>query len=182
MLKVNSRLWRTIVFTVAMLVGAAILSLGSYWLQLRTYPPAEAAVVGEEVAAQSAASNPRESEDATNVSVMPMGSVCWAAILEAVSSYGKRCVTHENRAFRVGLNEAIHRLDGKFLGSGWSEERLGAFKRQMGEEKTPTPKLCSNADALGIYRETEKHGSAWLLKTTDDLIARPGPPQWGTCL
>lgn len=169
-------------FTIILLVGAAILSLGSYWILLRTNSTAEAAVVAAEVAAQSAASSSRESEDANTVSAMPMGSVCWAAILEAVSSYGDRCIAHEDRAFRAGLNEAIHRLDAKFLGSGWGEERLTAFKRQMGEEKTPTAELCSSADAFGMYREAEKKGSAWLLKTTDDLIARPGLPQWGTCL
>lgn len=158
------------------------ISLGSCTTHSSGDAEVEAAIAAADAAKESAANTAGESEYADAMQSMPMGAVCWAAILEAVSSYGQRCIAGENAGFRAALDEARHRLDRKFLNSGWSEERLGAFKRQMGEADTPETELCSNADALGIYRETEKPGSEWLFKITDGLISRPGPPEWGTCL
>lgn len=164
------------------ITGTALIALGSCTTQSSSNAEVEAAIAAADAAEQSAANTAGETEYADAMQSMPMGAVCWAAILEAVSSYGQRCIADENEDFRAALNEARQRLDRKFLNSGWSEERLAAFKRQMGEADTAEAELCSNVDALGIYRETEKPGSEWLLKITDDLISRPGPPAWGTCL
>ncbi|QNE05242.1 hypothetical protein [Croceicoccus marinus] len=157
------------------------ISLGSCTTQSSRDAELKAAIAAADAAKESAAKTAGESEYADAMQSMPMGAVCWAAILEAVSSYGQRCIADESEDFRAALDEARLRLDRKFLGSAWSEERLAAFKRQMGEADTPKAELCSNADALGIYRETEKPGSEWLFKITDDLVSRPGPPEWGTC-
>lgn len=164
------------------MAGTALIALGSCSTQSGRNAEVEAAIAAADAAAQSAANVSGGTEYADAMQSMPMGAVCWAAILEAVSSYGQRCIVAENDGFRAALNEARRRLDRKFLNSGWNDEQLAAFKRQMGEAETSESDLCSNADALGIYRETEKPGVEWLFKITDGLISRPGPPEWGTCL
>lgn len=98
-----------------------------------------------------------------------------------MSSYGAHCLPDEDTAFKAALEDSIRRFDARFLAAGWSAEQLAAFKRQMREEDRPIAQLCGNRDAMAMYRQLEK--SADLIgKNTDEMIARPGPPEWGTCL
>jgi len=110
-----------------------------------------------------------------------MGPVCWAAILESMSSYGAHCLPDEHTAFKAALEDSIRRFDARFLAAGWSAERLAAFKRQMREEDRPVAQFCASRDALQMYRHLEK-SAAEIGKATEAMVARPGAPEWGTCL
>ena len=167
----------------AIALGAATLVL---WA-CSTQPGEEHAIKAAVAAAKEAARTATRPDDAVPyeraVQGIPMGSVCWAAILEAVSQFGRRCVADENPDFRAALNESIARLDAHFRASGgWSDERLRAFKTQMGETNMSIESLCGNADAVGVYRQTERPGPQWLENMTEKVLLRAGPPSWGTCL
>jgi hypothetical protein len=110
-----------------------------------------------------------------------MGPVCWAAILESMASFGERCLPEEHTAFKAALADSIRRFDARFLAAGWSATRLAAFKRQMREEDQSAAAFCANRDALQMYRHLEK-SAAEIGKATEALVARPGAPEWGTCL
>lgn len=111
-----------------------------------------------------------------------MGPVCWAAILESISEIGKRCIQEESPAFRVAIDEDIARLDAKFLANGWTPDGLERFKVQMGERDRSVAELCGNKSAMAFYQGLAKALPADIHKTTDDMLARPGRPEWGTCL
>lgn len=112
----------------------------------------------------------------------PMGPVCWAAIVESIRQIGIRCYPGENPALAAELDQANAQLGAMFLARGWTPQQLEGFRRQMGKADTPTEELCANADAAQIYRGFASADAKELRKTTEAMLARPGPPQWGTCL
>ncbi|MFM7402739.1 MAG: hypothetical protein ACKO1N_01325 [Erythrobacter sp.] len=69
-----------------------------------------------------------------------------------------------------------------FVERGWSLQQLEAFRRQMGEADEPTEQLCAKEDAIKLYRGFASSTQEDLKAVTDEMLARPGPPQWGTCL
>jgi len=112
----------------------------------------------------------------------PMGPMCWAAIVESIRQIGIRCYPVENPTLAAELDQANAQLGAMFLARGWSSQQLEGFRRQMGEADTPTEVLCANADAAQMYRGFASADATDLRKTTEAMLARPGPPQWGTCL
>lgn len=111
-----------------------------------------------------------------------MGPVCWAAIVESIRQVGTRCYPGKNAALLAELDQANAQLGAMLLERGWTPEQLEGFRGQMGEADTPTEKLCANADAAQMYRGFASANPADLRATTEAMLARPGPPQWGTCL
>ena len=92
-------------------------------------------------AQQSEQPSPEEMEAA--VRNTPMGPVCWAAIVEAISHVGIRCVEDEEPEFRAALDQA--KLDfGQLFKErgGWSDEYLAGFRKQMGNHDAPAEQLC----------------------------------------
>lgn len=111
-----------------------------------------------------------------------MGPLCWAAIVESIRQVGTRCYPAENAALAAELDRANAQLGAMFVERGWTPQQLEGFRRQMGEADTPTEKLCANADAAQMYRGFASADPADMRATTEAMLARPGPPQWGTCL
>lgn len=112
----------------------------------------------------------------------PMGPVCWAAIVESIRQIGLRCFPGENPEAAAALDRTSEAMGEMFLERGWSPQQLEAFRRQMGEADTPTTELCASEDAIQMYRAFAAADRAELDRTTQEMVARPGPPQWGTCL
>jgi len=52
----------------------------------------------------------------------------------------------------------------------------------MGEVDQPAEQLCANKDAIVMYGEFASAKPSELAQVTDEMLARPGPPEWGTCL
>lgn len=112
-----------------------------------------------------------------------MGVLCWAAILEAISDTGKRCIAKEDPQFSTTLDRSIARLDAHLTtAGGWTVAQLSGFKAQMGGRDTATADVCGNADALQMYHDLQKAGTASLIQQTSAVLANPGPPKWGDCL
>lgn len=111
-----------------------------------------------------------------------MGPVCWVAIVESTRQIGIRCFPGENPATMAELDRANNALGAMFLERGWSPRQLEAFRRQMGEADEPTEQLCANEGAIEFYRGLASTRPDDLKVVTEEMLARPGPPQWGTCL
>jgi hypothetical protein len=155
----------------------AVIVLGSIY----AFSFATVAAMSQPSAADRAADN-EISQGANPTRSTTMGPVCWAAILESISEIGKRCIQEESPAFRAALDEDIARLDAKFLANGWTPDGLERFKVQMGERDRPVGELCSNKDALAFYQGLTKSLPAAIHETTNEMLARPGRPEWGACL
>lgn len=113
----------------------------------------------------------------------PMGLICWAAILEAMSDIGKRCEAKEDAGFRAAVDRSLLQLEQHLRErGGWSEEQLSRFKRQMSESDRPADLVCGNEDARLMYRGMSEAGADEINRATDEIISRPGPAEWGTCL
>lgn len=111
-----------------------------------------------------------------------MGVICWAAILEAISEVGKRCLSSEDPEIRGSIDSAISRMDAHLKGvGGWNDQQLDSFKRQMGERDKQTEEICANGDALDFYRAATA-STRDIEQTTSAMLTLPGKPEWGTCL
>ena len=132
-------------------------------------------------AAQPSAQPSREEMEAA-VRTTPMGPVCWAAIVEALSQVGTRCVEDEDPAFRAALDQANLDL-GEMLKvkGGWSDEHLAGFRKQMGNHDAPANQLCAG-DGLEFYEAMATGGPEMIALQTEAMLERSGPPEWGTCL
>ncbi|MBA4046686.1 MAG: hypothetical protein C0471_20085 [Erythrobacter sp.] len=111
-----------------------------------------------------------------------MGPVCWAAIVESIRQVGIRCYSGENPALMAELERTNEVMGQRFLERGWSEQQLEGFRRQMGETDEPTELLCANEDATQMYHGFASAKPSDIAITTEEMLARPGPPEWGTCL
>ncbi len=111
-----------------------------------------------------------------------MGPVCWAAIIESIRQIGQRCFPGENKETAAALDRTSEAMGAMFLDRGWTPQQLESFRRQMGEADTPTSDLCASKDALAMYKAFASASREELDRTTEEMISRPGPPQWGTCL
>jgi hypothetical protein len=111
-----------------------------------------------------------------------MGPVCWAAIVESIRQIGTRCFAGENPDLMSELDRSNEALGAMFLERGWTPEQLEGFRRQMGEADEPAELLCSNEEAIQMYNGFASADRADLAKVTEEMLARPGPPEWGSCL
>lgn len=111
-----------------------------------------------------------------------MGPVCWAAIVESIRQIGARCFDGQDPALMAELGSANDALGRMFLERGWSEQQLEGFRRQMGEADEPTERLCANKDAIEMYRGFASARQEDLAQVTAEMLARPGQPEWGSCL
>jgi len=111
-----------------------------------------------------------------------MGPVCWAAIIESIRQIGIRCFPGENAQVMAELGRSNDAMGAMFLERGWTPQQLEGFRRQMGEADEPTEQLCANRSAVAMYRGIASATPEDLKKVTDEMLARPGAPEWGTCL
>jgi hypothetical protein len=111
------------------------------------------------------------------------GLICVAAILEAMSEMGRRCVAGEDSRFRSELEETTARIDDHLRQrGGWTDAQLAAFKAQMGEHDASTEEWCGNEDARRMYDGFASLEPGELRRGADVALARPDPPEWGSCL
>lgn len=134
-------------------------------------------------AAAPAPSTPQPASERFDYANGPMGMVCWTAILEAMSDIGRRCEAEENAAFRSALDQSLARLEQHLRErGGWSETQLDHFRVQMSESDQLAGQVCANGDARRMYGSMSEAGAAEIVRATDELISRPGLPEWGDCL
>lgn len=133
-------------------------------------------------AQEDAAPEPPPGSIVAGINDMPMGPVCWAAIVESVRQIGLRCFPGEDSQAQATLAVTSDAMGAMFLERGWTPAQLAAFRRQMGEADTPTEELCESRDAVEMYRAFAREDPAQVQATTQAMLERPGPPRWGTCL
>ena len=113
------------------------------------------------------------------------GVLCAWAIYAAIATVGQKCHPGEDPEFQSALGRTIARFDAYVLANSTPSATpawIDAFKRQQGSQDTPTAALCANKDAENMYQALLKAGANEIRKSTDELLARPGNPEWGTCL
>jgi hypothetical protein len=127
-------------------------------------------------------SEPTKGDMETAVRDTQMGPVCWAAILEAVSQVGLRCVEDEDPLIREALDHSNEAMGQLLKGrGGLSEEYLEGFRAQMGEHDTPAEELCAG-DGREFYDAMAVGGPDMITLQTQAMLERKGVPEWGTCL
>ena len=85
--------------------------------------------------------------------------------------------------FRAALDRSLARLELHMRErGGWSEEQLERFRTQMGESDRSADLVCGNEDARLMYRGMSEAGGEEIDRATEELLSRPGPPEWGSCL
>ena len=110
------------------------------------------------------------------------GEICALAMLEAASEVGRRCRPDGAGSRLAELEKAIERLEAHMVArSGATRTQLDAFRAQMSERNRSDAELCQ-ADPLSLYETFASAAPDRLREAVDELIARPGPPEWGSCL
>ncbi|MEP0191335.1 MAG: hypothetical protein ABJP70_12000 [Erythrobacter sp.] len=144
-------------------------------------------LVGTVVVSAQESRPPKTTDSQVEVSTS-MGPICWAAIVEVAYQVSSRCDYGAKSASKE-LVEAYERarksLGDKFLASGWSEASLQAFRIDQGGAETSTEQLCNmegdtdtNQFLLSLAQEMPQNIEA----ITQQMLAIPGEPKWGTCL
>jgi hypothetical protein len=113
------------------------------------------------------------------------GVLCAWAIYTAIAEIGRKCHAGEHPEFQAELDDIIARTDAYVLANSTppvTQAFVDKFKREQGQKDVPGADLCANGDGEDLYQVLLKAGAAEIRKSTDELLARPGNPQWGTCL
>jgi hypothetical protein len=125
----------------------------------------------------SAQTEPRESEPGEGV-------VCAWAIYSAMAEVGGRCLPEEDLEFQEELQRSVARIDEYVLLNASppvTVEQVAEFKREQGNTDSTTEHLCG-AEMIGYFRSFAEQGADSVRTATDQMLARPGNPTWGTCL
>lgn len=132
--------------------------------------------------AASAGTAQRQAEEGGLQLSPATGVLCMWALVTAVAEVGRRCRAGEDPAFQAELDLSVERVD-EFVrrNSDSTPEQVAAFKREQGLVGAPAAQLCTG-DPLQLYEAFASAGPDALRSSVDDLLARPGPPTWGTCL
>jgi len=112
------------------------------------------------------------------------GVICAWAIYSAMAEVGARCHPDEDADVQAELTLAVARLDAYVIANTTPPatiERIAEFKREQGMAGAPKEQLCRGAPEE-MYKSVAARSPAEIRKTVDDLVARAGPPTWGTCL
>lgn len=110
------------------------------------------------------------------------GVICAMGIYNAMAEVGRRCFAGQDQEYQNELIRAVNRIDRYVLSnSNWTDADLAKFKREQARVGEPTDLVCV-AEMTDMYLHSSKQGAPRLRKTTDVLLARPGPPTWGDCL
>ena len=110
------------------------------------------------------------------------GVICAMGIYNAVAEVGRRCFPGRDAEFQAELGRTVSRIDDYVLAnSGWTSEDLARFKREQSHVGEPEPIVCSE-EMKGFYGHMAATSVETVRTEIDRLLARPGPPTWGTCL
>jgi hypothetical protein len=107
------------------------------------------------------------------------GLTCVWTMLRTSAAVGRRCGVREIPGLLDTLDHNISRMEEH------ARETAPAVLAQMGErarqlDGQPVAQLCT-ADARSSYAEMEQGEPEALRDLTDQVIAEPGPPEWGAC-
>jgi hypothetical protein len=103
---------------------------------------------------------------------------CYAAEVSA------RCHPGENNEVQQELERSASRIDACFIANSrppLTAADIDYFKRRQGKVGSPKEQLCQ-VDADDLYDVLVARGAPDILKGIDQLVARPGPPAWETCM
>jgi hypothetical protein len=107
------------------------------------------------------------------------GLTCAWTMLRTSAAVGRRCGVREIPGLLGTLDHNISRMEDHVRGTE------PAFVAQMEERRRqldgqPAAQLCT-AEAMSSYAEMEQGEPEALRDLTDQVIAEPGPPEWGEC-
>ncbi|MEL7446432.1 MAG: hypothetical protein AAGK02_11570 [Pseudomonadota bacterium] len=135
------------------------------------------------VAQEDGKAEPSAQPEPQNTIATGMGLICWAAIVEAVSHIGNRCVENEDPELRKELERSTEAMGRYLIEEGdWTEEELARFHAEQGNLDVPDGFLCAGDGPNDIYEAFASNGVGALAAQTDQMLALDGPPVWGTCL
>lgn len=105
------------------------------------------------------------------------------AIYTVMASVGSKCFPGESPEFQAEIRRSVDRLDAYVSRNAkdFTPQAMAEFKRRQGHTETPADQLC-RSDAVPMYRAMEKGDRTTMSAGLDKLLARDGPPSWGTCL
>ena len=107
------------------------------------------------------------------------GLTCVWTMLRTSAAVGRRCGVREIPGLLDTLDHNISRMEEH------AREAAPAVFGQMGErarqlDGQPVAQLCT-AEARNAYEEMRDGEPEALRERTDQVIAEPGPPEWGEC-
>jgi len=110
------------------------------------------------------------------------GVICSWALYAIVDHVGRECFRGRDPEFQAEVARHVARFDAYVVAnSDATVEDAREFRRQQGEHAAAPGRLCSG-DPVMMYELFRQQGATERTKNVDDMLARPGPPTWGTCL
>ena len=111
------------------------------------------------------------------------GAICAWAIYTAIATVGAKCFPGENPDYQAELQQITGKLDAYVARNAkdMTPAKAAEFKRRQGHTETPAEQLC-RGDAVMLYRAFERADRPKVRADLDKLLAKDGPPTWGTCL
>jgi len=108
------------------------------------------------------------------------GLTCTWTMLRTSVAVGRRCRVTPNPGLQGTLEHSVSRLEDHV------RETAPAFLAQLEQHRRQidgqsTAQLCAG-DAVSFYNEMATGEPEALRDLTDQMIASPGPPEWGACL
>lgn len=109
------------------------------------------------------------------------GVLCAFALTSVAAELARQCHAGENPALQADLDNMVSRFEAYVLANSESTpEQVASFRREQGGSGASAEQLC-HGEMAGIYpRFAERR--AEIIRQTDRLLSRPGPPRWGDCL
>lgn len=106
--------------------------------------------------------------------------LCALAIYSVLAEVSARCAPDKAPELQAELRRQIDRLDAHALANGMTAETLAAFKAKRVPDPSD-PAVCETYREEG-FDEALEIDPEELRSHVDDLMARPGTPDWGDCL
>lgn len=107
------------------------------------------------------------------------GLTCVWTMLRTSAAVGRRCGVREIPGLLGTLDHNISRMEEHVRGTAPAMfGQMGERVRQL--DGQPVAQLCT-AEARSSYEEMRDGEPEALRDLTDQVIAEPGPPEWGAC-
>jgi hypothetical protein len=112
------------------------------------------------------------------------GVLCVWALLTVAAEVGRRCHPGEEVEFQEELAASLASIEAFVVANSDpppTPEEIARFKHDQGRVGAPLALVCTD-NAEQLYRGILGVGAAELHTHVELMLARPGPPTWGTCL
>ncbi len=110
--------------------------------------------------------------------------ICIWAIYGVAAEVGKRCHANEDPGVQAELQRSLSRIREYVLANSdpaVTPEQVETFERNQTHSDAPQDAAFCRGDAEQLYQSITEQGEQTIRTSTDDLLARPGNPSWGTC-